>query len=172
MPRHFALLAILLAAAPAAADDETSEHTAQLLGAETDTLGVQVDWTDATGWSMTVRPSPGADAITTKLALPKSHAHYIAYVAPGRRAVAFVEVRAGRAPGAKDIVGWVYAPDGQLLRSWTFGAVARSKELASTRVSTSHFSVLQDPRLVQQGVTFATTSGRIVMLAADATTLL
>ena len=171
MARFLACFAVAALATTAAADDEASEHTAQLMGADADTVGVSVAFAESDGWSMTVRPTPGANPITTKLALPKTHGHYLAYVAPGRRAIAFVEVSAGRAPGAKDIAGWVYAPDGKLLRSWTFAAIVDGKELADTHASVSHWSVFGDgTKLTAAGLELVTRKGKKVVLAADATT--
>lgn len=158
----------LLLATPAHADFEMSEHTVQLVGATADTLGVTIEHDEA--WSMTVRPTPGADPITSKLTLPNEHAHYIAYVTPGRTSIALVALSTGRAPTAKDTIGWVYLPDGTLLRSWTYGAVVDAKDLAHSSISIAHHGVLRDFS-VGSGVTFVTgRTGRSVVLAADATT--
>ncbi len=167
--RLLTLLTLLLLTSPVVADDETSEHTMPLFGAAADTVGVIASY-DA-GWSLTVRAKPGADPVTFKTALPDSHAHYIAYVTPGRASIAIVEVSAGRAPTAKDTIAWVYLPDGRLLRSWTFGAIVDAKELADSRESTSHHSVLRDFQQTTAGINWLTrTGGRVLLLAADATT--
>lgn len=172
MPSYRCVLAFLaVLASPAAADDETSEHTMQLLGATADTVGVMANYDEANGWSLTVRAKPGADPVTFKPALPTIHAHYIAYVTPGRGSIAIVEVSAGRAPTAKDTIAWVYLPDGRLLRNWTFGAVVDAKELADSLSSTSHHSVLRDFQQTTAGLGWLTRKGgRAVLLAADGTT--
>lgn len=137
------LLAVLLPSA-ALADDEGSEHTAQLVGDASDTLGVTVAFDAKLGWSMAVRPQPGAEVRSSQLAaLPRHHAHYLVYVAPGRKAIAFVEQSAGvtterKAIAASDPVAWVFAADGKLLRSWTYGQVLTPAELAKAPRSISH----------------------------------
>lgn len=167
-----ALTLVALLASSAAADDEGTEHSMQLLGAPADTVGVVTSYDAKGGWSLTVRAAP-ADPVTFKPALPNIHAHYIAYVTAGRASIVIVEVSAGRAPSAKDTLASVYLPDGRLLRSWTFGAVVDATELADSQSSTSHHSVLRDFQQTSAGTLNWLTrkGGRMVTLAADGTTL-
>lgn len=144
----------------------------QLVGAAADTVGVVTSYDATDGWSLTVRAKPGADPVTFKPAVPNIHAHYIAYVTPGRGSIVIVEVSAGRAPSAKDTLASVYLPDGRLLRNWTFGAVVDSNELADSQSSTSHHGVLRDFQQTTAGnLNWLTRKGgRMVTLAADGTT--
>ncbi len=172
-PRTFLAMfgVVLVTAAPAVGDTEGSEHTVALIGAEADTLGVTVAWDDATGWSMTARPKPGATAVTTRLtALGTAHVHYLAYVAPGRTSVTFIEHSAGRAPGAKDAIARVYALDGKLVRSWRFDEVVSPRDLKHTRASISHFAWSTDGfTLTRAGLALTTrATKRKVVLAPDA----
>jgi hypothetical protein len=173
MTRFLAVLAtVVVAGAPAAADDERSEHTAVLVGADADTLGVKLSFDKSAGWSMDVRAKPGADVVTSKLVLPTTHGHYIAYVSPGRESIAFVALSAGAPMNAKQTFAWVYSPAGTLLREWTLGAVVPAADLEDTRVSMSHYGWAKDGfARTKAGIEFTTrTSKRTVVLAADATT--
>ena len=144
MLRICAVIAIVMFTGSAAADDEGSEHTAQLVGASSDTLGVSAAFDEKTGWQMTVRAKPGADEKTIKLPqIPKHHAHYLVYVTPGRKQIAWVEISAGATTkrttlDAKDKLAWVYSPDGKLLRSFTYGQVLTKDEIAKHDRSVSH----------------------------------
>jgi hypothetical protein len=61
-------LSVLLAAMAAAhADDERSEHSASLFGADGDTIGVTISFDARSGWSMQVRPRPGAEVQSSRL---------------------------------------------------------------------------------------------------------
>lgn len=157
MLRLLTLLA-LAASTTAYADDEASEHTAQLMGSDKDMLGVTVNFDEKAGWTMDIRAKPGADLKTVKLAqLPAHHAHYVAYVSPDRTAVTFIETSMGvtkqrMAISAKDPIAWTFSPDGKLLRSWQYGAVLTKAELAKGQRSTSHVSWSSDIKVDAKGL--------------------
>jgi hypothetical protein len=172
-----ACLAIALLARTATADDEASEHTAHLVGDPQDTLGVTVAFDAKTGWSMTVRAKPGADQRTYALALPRHHAHYLVYVAPGRRAIAFIETSAGITAARakldpKDTLAWVWSPDGKLVRSWRYGQVLTAKQLANPQRSKSHLDWNEGFQLTAAGLELPVADGsRIAILTRDASSL-
>jgi hypothetical protein len=174
MTRFLAALLLLALAPTAHADDEGSEQTAVLVGDNADTMGVIVHFNAIDGWTMEARAKPGATPVKTTLALPKDHGHYLAYVAPGRTAIAFIALSIGHAPTDKDMLGWAYAPDGKLLRSWTYGVLASSElDPTRTRRSVSHWDWAGDTwKQTSEGLTFEVrASKRVVTLSSDATTL-
>ncbi|NVB78646.1 MAG: hypothetical protein HOV81_09655 [Kofleriaceae bacterium] len=168
------LLLVLSLSSAAVADDERSEHTAVLVGDAGDTIGVVVKFDDKTGWTMAVRAKPGADEKTFELPMPKEHGHYLAYVTPGRKAIAFVETTGGRtdkhlAASAKDTIAWVWSPDGKLVRTWTYGDVLTDKEIATPRRSISHFWWTEAHDVTAKGLEIEVlATKRKVILAADA----
>lgn len=163
-------LALVLQLTPALADDEASEHTAQLAGDPADTLGVIVNFAEKTGWSMTIRPRPGANEKTVKLPIPAEHAHYLVYVAPKRAAVAIVEVSTGvttqRPKLAKsDGLAWVFAPDGSLRKRFSYGDVFTQAELDGADRSISHWNWMTGSTVTKRAINF-TTSKRTIELDA------
>lgn len=157
---RIALLFGLLALAPAPAHaDDCRGTSAHLVGDAADTLGVTVTFSPKTGWTMAVRPKPGAPVIESTLPLPTEHAHYLAYVLPGRAAIAIVESSAGVTkarpqPVAGDRIAWLFASDGKLVRTWTYGDVLTKPELANLRRSISHVSWSEGGTHAKPGLTF------------------
>ena len=139
-----AVITLAIFTGSAVADDEGSEHTARLVGADKDTLGVTVAFDEKAGWKMTVRARPGAAEKTVTLTqIPTHHAHYVVYVTPGRKQIAWVEISAGvttkrMALKASDKLAWVYSPGGKLLRSFTYGQVLGKDEIDAPDRSRSH----------------------------------
>jgi len=176
---RLALVFMMLLPAAALADDEGSEHTAQLVGDSADTLGVTVTFDDAAGWSMSVRAKPGDALKTFQIAMPKRHAHYVVYVTPKRSAIAFVEVSAGIETGrdkvgAKDQIAWVWSPtDGKLVRSWTYGQLFTPAELGNLRRSVSHAAWHSGHAVTKAGLELKVDGAkpRTIVLDAKATTL-
>ena len=138
------LLAVALAAAPAvaAADDEGSEHTASLVGAAADTLGVTMHFAEKGGWSMDYRARPGAPLRRVPLPfLPADHAHYTVVVGPGRAPITFIMV--SRAQVTVDTPAiWVWTPGklagGTVTRTWKLGDLFTDAQLAKVDRSISH----------------------------------
>ncbi|MBP9205002.1 MAG: hypothetical protein KBG28_13610 [Kofleriaceae bacterium] len=136
-------LGLLAAAAPAAhADDEGSEHTATLMGADDDTRGLSLAFTDSAGWIATYRSAPGATAVTLRLPLPRDHAHFVAHVAPGRRGFVIVEVSMGWSrpttlPATRP-VAWHFDRRGRLTRTWRYDQMLLPATRAAARVSAGH----------------------------------
>lgn len=165
-------LALAFVTGVAHADDELSEHTATVVGDAKDTIGVNVQFDDKAGWSMTVRAKPGAAEKTSALALPTGHGHYNVFVTPGRRAIAFVEtVVSDRAVDPKATLAWVYSPDGKLTRTWSYADVLSKKELSAGSPTTSHLWFWDDVKATAKGLELVVkSSGRRVVLASDAST--
>jgi hypothetical protein len=143
-----ALLAGGAAANPAAADDEGSEHTASLVGAAADTLGVVVHFDERGGWSMDYRARPGAPGRRIALPfLPADHAHYAIVVGPGRAPLTFVMT--SREQVAIDTPAiWVWAPadaGGKVTRTWTLGDLFTAEQLGKVSRSISHVWWQQAP---------------------------
>ena len=141
-----ATAATVAAPGPARADDEGSEHTATLLGAAADTLGVSMQFDDRAGWSMDLRVRPGAP--TRRIALPflpADHAHYQVVVGPGRATITFVMASRAHVDLTTGAI-WVVEPvaahvPGPLLRialaslirvthRWTLGDLLTADQLA------------------------------------------
>lgn len=166
-------LALLALAAPAAADDEGSEHTVQLVGADADTLGVTVAFDATAGWSMTVRPRPGAAPRTFKLAaLGTGHGHFHVYVAPGRQRITFVETyigldRARTQVTASDAFARTWSAGGTLLHTVTYGQVFSAAERAKFQRSVSHLRWLGSATVTKAGLALAVDgSGRTIVVDA------
>lgn len=134
------LAAAAAAPAPASADDEGSEHTAALIGASADTLGVTLHLTDRRGWSMDYRAKPGAPQQQVALPfLPADHAHYAAVVGPGRATITFVlSSREQVTVDTPAIWVWTPARGGTVSRSWTLGALFTADQLKGVDRSISH----------------------------------
>lgn len=159
MLRTLVSLSVLAAlTSSAVADDEDSEQTAMLMGEASDTLGVTVTFDAKAGWSMRVRPAPGAEERSFALpALGKRHAHYIAYVAPGRSKITFVEVSHGMhdrndIPGASTTLAWTYSPKGRLLYKTTYGQVFSAAQRKAFLQSVSHVLWSDVPTLTAEGL--------------------
>ncbi len=90
-PLALAVVVMLSTSTAAQADDEGSEHTMQLYGDSTDTLGVSIRFEEKAGWTMAFRPRPGATPLKIALSfLPADHAHYALVVGPKRQWLALI----------------------------------------------------------------------------------
>lgn len=137
--------AALFGSPSAEADDEASEHTAVLVGAAADTMGISVYFTEAAGWSMDLRTAPGQPTRTVALPfLDAGHAHYAVAVGPGREAFGFVMVSRARGVERDTVVAWVVAPDGTVLRSLAARQLHRGAALGLTG-SVSHDDLTVGP---------------------------
>lgn len=171
---HFRLaLAIVAAAAlscplSALADDEGSEHTAQLGGAEADTLGVQVRFaepgTSPAMWSMDFRARPGAPTQHLELPfLPTTHAHYQVMVAPGRRSVTFV-LQSTETLSLDSEVVWVVDRNGTLRATLRLEHFMDNEGLATLERSISHVQWLRTPAaMTNKGIELRTVQRRYVL---------
>jgi hypothetical protein len=138
----FTLVAISFTAARA--DDETSEHTAQLVGAPADTLGVTMKFDAKAGWSMDYRAKPGATEQHVALPfLPADHAHYWVVVGPGRAPITIVMSSRETVDRATPAI-WVIAANGTVAKRWTMGDLFSDQQLAGLRRSVSHVRWLGD----------------------------
>ena len=165
-------LALTVHAAPSFADDEGSEHTAVLIGAPDDAIGVTVQFDDHDGWSLSVIDPHSHVEHSHTVALGKQHAHYVAYIAPGRVSVTFVEISRGDAPAAADPLATVWSSDGKLLRTWSYEQVLTPAERGSLRRSVSHFGWTESYGLGLKGLELhVVSSKRTVVLAPDAASL-
>jgi hypothetical protein len=143
--RHAAATAIALSAlalaAPARADDCT-QWSAQLIGADADTIGVTVDRDSTGAWTMAVRPKPGADVVeSTVIDVPTDHAHVWVYVSPGRKRIVWILASSDHQrvrPGEPFV--WTYDARGKRLHTGKLGAVFTQDELDRLPRSISHFS--------------------------------
>lgn len=124
------------------ADDEGSEHTAELYGDDADTIGVYVKFDTKVGWGMTFRPRPGAATLDVPLAfLPADHAHYAVVVGPDRRWLTFI-TQSRAELDAKTTAVWTMNAKGTIVKTWTFGDVMTESERAHLQRSVSHTSWL------------------------------
>ena len=173
-----ALLVLCVATlAPALADDEGSEHTAVLAGDSADTIGVTTAFDAKTGWSMTVREKPGATARTYSVGVPPGHSHFVVYVSPARTAITWMESSPGYDGKPLQIDGkrtlaWVYSPQGKLVRTFTYGSVFTSKQIAAFPRSTSHIRWHEGFKATAKGLEVTVAGGkRTIVLDTAATTL-
>ena len=150
--------------APARADDEGSEHTASLVGAAGDTLGVVMRFEDKAGWSMDFRPKPGADSRRVALPfLPADHAHYEVVVGAGRTTLAFVMTSRERVELATAAI-WTFEPNagtaGTVTHRWTMGDLFTAAQLGKVKRSISHYWWQTTPLRLDGGRVIIDASGR------------
>ncbi len=142
------LASLFAFAPPAAADDESSEHTAQLFGNDADTLGVYMKFDTKTGWHMTFRPKPGAVPLEIPLAfLPADHAHYAVVVGPRRHWLTFI-TQSRSDIDLKATAVWTMNAKGKVVETWPFGDFMNARELKNVRRSISHTHWLESVPIV------------------------
>ena len=167
--RPATLLVALLAAGPgrALADDEGSSHTAALVGASADTLGVIMRFDEKAGWSMDYRARPGATVQRIALPfLPADHAHYEVVVAPGRATITFVMVSREQVDVATPAI-WIWRAGGAagtVARRWTMGDLFTADELGKLDRSVSHVWWQKAPLELDRGRVLVDASGRAVAI--------
>lgn len=121
------------------ADDEDSEHSAQLLGDAADTMGVMMGFDAQNGWTMAYRSKAGAKQQHLSLPFMKtSHAHYVVAVPEGRAPLIVVLASAERnTVDSRTEVLWLLDVSGKVSKRWTLGELLPAKQLA-LRDSISH----------------------------------
>ena len=148
----------------ARADDEGSEHTAALVGAADDTLGVIMRFEDKAGWSMDFRPKPGATSRRVALPfLPADHAHYHVVVGAGRTTLTFVMTSREQVE-LPTVAIWTFDPDagaaGKVTHQWTIGDLFTAEQLGRVGRSISHVWWQTTPLRLDGGRVIVDASGR------------
>ncbi len=157
--------ASLLLAPQAQADDEVSEHTAELFGAQDDTIGVYLNFDTQGGWGMSFRPKPGAKMVDVPLAfLPADHAHYAVVVGPHRRWLTFI-TQSRSDIDAKTTALWTINAKGAVIKKWTFGELMTAAEIAGLKKSISHtWWLTSAPILVGQRIELRLSTHRVIVV--------
>ena len=130
--------AVALCLATPAAADRAANFSAQLIGKDADTVGVIVKH-EAAGWTMKVRPKPGADAVEIATpGIPSTHGDFLVFVGPGRKRIAWVMTGdVNGVPAAGDIVVWMYKVDDGSVTTTTFAQLFTQDDRDKVGMSTA-----------------------------------
>jgi len=130
-------LSLATLATPAAAD-RAADFSASLVGADADTVGVIVKH-DSSGWTMKVRPKPGADAIDVAMsAVPSKHGDFLVFVGPGRKRIAWIMTGdVNGVPAAGDTVVWMFKVADGSVTTTTFAQLFSQDDREKVGMSTA-----------------------------------
>jgi hypothetical protein len=170
-----ATLATLATLAAPAAADRAADFSAQLIGADADTIGVNIVH-DAKGWSMKVRPKPGADQVVIAApTIPAKHGDYVVFVAPGRTRIAWVLIGDTHGvPSAEDPVVWTFTVADGSVAVTEFGdlfTTADKEHFLDSTAGTFWYSQTTNRTIKKATLTMPTAHGKPVVVDLKAGTV-
>ena len=167
-----ALLVLCVTAVPAVAD-RSSNFSAQLIGAETDTAGV-ITSHDAHGWSMKVRPKRGAKPVVIAApTIPALHGDFVVVVGPGRKRIAWVLIGDVNGVPADDApCVWVFRTSDGSVTTTTFGELFDQQDRDAVPLSSGGAAWYADaPALAGSKITLQVVHGGPVVIDLKAGTV-